>query len=412
MGDAILNWLRGHRALAWLALVGFASFALGGAAELARPWHGFELETVDARFELRGDKRVPMDIVVVEIDDESRRLVRARSPGTPPPDSELGIPRRAHAQVIKRLVADGARAIGYAVEFAGESTEAHEAQDVALLEAIGLAREKLVLAPAFPEARCGEPLKAAILGGEAYITQDQRARIGAPFLDQDDDGGVRRIRPKVRSACGDECERNLELSGYEPFSLVVADASGGETSLPQDGCEWIDFRGDPGSFQRMSFADVYRRAGTYRPQRVRGKTVIVGPDARYETPTGSMTAVELEAHAVSTLKTGARLRAPGTVVNILFLLAAASLPLFVLLRGLPSRRAVLLGALAALVSAPLAVVGGTLLLSVDQVLLVPLTYPLLTLALSVAGVILVRLRLGRREPYEPGDSPLNPRANA
>ena len=382
-----------RRQLLALLAVAAASFVIGGGAEWGRLWHELELETIDLRYELRGEQDVTAKIVVVEIDDESERDVRARSAGRIPREADIRLPRRAHARVIKRLREDGARMIGYAVEFPGDEREeeSHAADDEALLEEVSRTGTQLVLALAFPDAECGKPLEGEIVGGEGFVT-DQREGLGslvaAAYLDQDDDGGVRRIRPKVRADCGDDCGDNVELGYYRPLSFVVARAAREDPEYRQDGCEWIDFRGNPGSFERVSFADVYSGTGDYEPGLVDGTIVIVGPADRYETPTGTMSSAELEANAVSTFVDGRPLREPGTAFNVLVLLAAALWPLLVLLRA-PLSRGWLAGWLLGIVVAtPLAVLSGSLL-SVEEILLVPLTYPLLTLLLSTAGAIWV-----------------------
>ena len=82
-----------------------------------------ELDTVDARFAIRGDLTPPDDVVVVGIDDETFSEL----------DEQWPFKRSRHAQLIDRLKADGARAIVYDVQFT-EPTK--PAEDNALLEAV------------------------------------------------------------------------------------------------------------------------------------------------------------------------------------------------------------------------------------------------------------------------------------
>jgi adenylate cyclase len=66
-----------------------------------------ELDTIDARFAIRGDLDPAEDIAIVGIDDQSFRELGEQWP----------FPRTLHAQAIRELDADGARVIAYDVQF-------------------------------------------------------------------------------------------------------------------------------------------------------------------------------------------------------------------------------------------------------------------------------------------------------
>src|SRR3954454_22172325 len=68
--------------------------------------HGSELDTVDARFTIRGDRPAPKDIVVVKIDDVTFNEIQ-----------KYPFPRSLHGRLIDRLTKDGARAIAYDIQF-------------------------------------------------------------------------------------------------------------------------------------------------------------------------------------------------------------------------------------------------------------------------------------------------------
>src|ERR671935_1623912 len=87
---------------------------------------GSELDTVDARFTVRGDRPTPKDIVVVKVDDVTFGELQQRWP----------FPRSLHGKLIDRLRRDGAKAIAYDVQFT-EPTK--PAEDNALIEAVGRA---------------------------------------------------------------------------------------------------------------------------------------------------------------------------------------------------------------------------------------------------------------------------------
>ena len=93
-----------------------------------------ELDTVDARFSIRGEDPPPDDLVVVEIDDVTFDELEMRWP----------FPRRLHGKVIDAIVADKPKAIGYDVQFSEPSDDFDS--DLALAEAIGRAKGRIVLA--------------------------------------------------------------------------------------------------------------------------------------------------------------------------------------------------------------------------------------------------------------------------
>ena len=95
---------------------------------------------MDARFSIRGARKAPRGIVLVQIDNAT--LQQLRSAGL---HSEFPFPRRYDATVIDRLRKAGARAIALDLEFTHE-TDVRD--DNALIEAIGRAHGKTVLAAA------------------------------------------------------------------------------------------------------------------------------------------------------------------------------------------------------------------------------------------------------------------------
>lgn len=107
--------------------VGLAATGIGLVAYGTNVFRELELQSVDARFSLRGTEPPPEDIVVVKIDDatfgEAQRQFEQFRP--------------LHAQVIRRLTADGAKVIAYDVQFTEPGpTEEHDNQ---LIEAVGAA---------------------------------------------------------------------------------------------------------------------------------------------------------------------------------------------------------------------------------------------------------------------------------
>src|SRR5205823_11896994 len=91
---------------------------------LLRP---LELQSVDARFALRGAEPPPPDVVVVDIDDRTFDELRIQWP----------YPRSRHARVVDFLHRAGARTIAYDIQFTEQTTPR---EDNALIDAVGRAR--------------------------------------------------------------------------------------------------------------------------------------------------------------------------------------------------------------------------------------------------------------------------------
>src|ERR1700704_5542804 len=81
--------------------------ALGArAADVLQP---LELNTIDARFSIRGGHPPRPDVAIVARAGRTLSALDLRPP----------LPRRLHARVMDRLRRDGARLIGYDVQFIG-----------------------------------------------------------------------------------------------------------------------------------------------------------------------------------------------------------------------------------------------------------------------------------------------------
>src|SRR5215210_6655704 len=94
------------RAVLFLS-IGLVAAGLGFAAYATNALRQPELDTVDARFSIRGQEPAPADVAVVAIDDVTFGELGVRWP----------FPRSLHARLIDRLRGSGARAIVYDVQF-------------------------------------------------------------------------------------------------------------------------------------------------------------------------------------------------------------------------------------------------------------------------------------------------------
>src|SRR3954454_3691816 len=155
------------------ALLGIAGYQLGALRSL-------ELDTVDARFSLRGARPAPEDLVIVTIDERTQEYLRRRFP----------FPRRFHAAALDRIHRDGPRVIAYDVEF---SRPTATRDDNALIGAIGRART-VVLAATQSDGHGG----SNVLGGGSLLS-DIGARAGSVSFRLDHGGVFRRVPYAVES---------------------------------------------------------------------------------------------------------------------------------------------------------------------------------------------------------------------
>jgi adenylate cyclase len=336
-----------------LVLTGFvlAAFAAGVLEDS-------ELDTVDARFAIRGDLVPPEDVVVVGIDDASFRELGEQWP----------FPRSLHGEAIKRLVRDGASAIAYDVQFTEPS---NPADDEALAGAIERAGN-VVLATTVVDDR-GE---TNVFGGPTVL-RDLRARAAHAGYATDAGRVVRRMAP--------------ELEKLETFPLVAVevaqDTEIDHATFPERA--WIDYHGRT-NVRRIPFYRLLR--GDIAPGTFDDKIVVVGaaaPSLQDVHPTSVsgeefMYGVEIQANAISTLLRDFPLReAPAWMTVALIVLFGAVGPLLALRFG-PIR-----AALAGLVLVVLYAAFVQLLF--NQGTIVSLLYPEASLFLGLVGALGVGL---------------------
>jgi adenylate cyclase len=313
-----------------------------------------ELDTIDARFSVRGAEAPPPDIVTVLIDDVTFDEL---------PDEQWPFRRSLHGRVIDRLNRAGARVIAYDVQFT-EQTE--EAEDNALISAVDRAHGKVVLAT----TEVNEFGESAVFGGEDTV-RSVGARVGNALLPPDEDGVDRRVPHTVEGLVG--------------FAVASVEVAGWRVS--RFGDAWIDYRGPPGTIRSLSFSRVLN--GRFDPAQVRGKIVVVGtsaPSLQDVHPTSVsgeelMSGAEIQANAIDTVRRGLPLReAPGWVAVVLVVLVGVGGPL--LWRQLRGWRVVyaFLAMALWLVVAQLAFGAG---------LILPVVYPLLAAVVAVAAALVI-----------------------
>ena len=324
-----------------------------------------EADSVDARFDLRGE-RAADDFAVVAIDGASFSAVSERWP----------FDRRLHARVIDSLRRAGARQVSYDVQFT-EPTSA--ASDAALFEAIGRARRAVL-----STTEVDERGRTRVLGGDANL-RAVGARAASTLTPREDDGVVRRMPPHT-------------IEKLESFAIAAAEQVTGRQQPRADFPDrpYIDFHGPPGTIDTLSFSSVLR--GRFDPDRVRGKVVVVGASAPslqdlHSTAAAGdrpMAGPELLANATSTVLRGFPLRdAPAPLGALGVLLLGLLAPLVSLRFGVAGTGLVsLAGLVAYLLAAKLAFDSGTVL---------AVAAPLLALVLGAVGTLGLRLAAEARE---------------
>ena len=358
--------LRRRRELAILIVV-LAAAAIAILAYATHLMRSLELQSVDARFSVRGTQERPSDIVVVGIDDVTF--------------NELGVqwpfPRSLHGRVIDRLREAGAKVVAYDVQFTEATTRR---EDEALLDAVE--RDPGVVLSTTEVDKKGH---SGIFGSEQLV-HEVHARAANGNIRPDPGGIVRKM--------------HYELEGLVTLPIATAEAAMEERIDPSemegDGSAWIDFRGPPETFRNVPFSRVLR--GEVPDAAFRGKTVIIGatsPSLQDLHPTSTtgdtqMSGPEIVASETWTAENGFPLSSSGTFVDVLLILLLAAIPAAITLRLSPPPALLIALALAAIyvVACQLAFQGGVVL---------PVVYPLLALVISALGALAVNYVLNAFE---------------
>jgi adenylate cyclase len=351
-----------HRRLRTILFVGvgLALTCLGVVAYATDALRNLELDTVDARFSIRGEQEPPRDLVVVEIDDVTFSETNERWP----------FPRSMHADVIDRIVADDPAVIAYDVQFSEPSPEK---QDLALAEAIQRAKKRVVLAT----TEVNEKGEGKFLGAPEDLLRDLGGRFGNGLFPNDPGAVIRRVSYSV-----------ARLESFAVAAVATAERRRVESTDFGDDGAWIDYAGPPGTIESVSFSRVLD--GETRRGFFKDKLVVVGPSAPslqdlHPTSTSGddpMAGAEIQANAISTVQRDLPLRSQSAVFDVVLIL------LLGLAAPLASLQAPPLRALA------LALAAGVVFTVLAQVLfnsgtIVSFVYPVGTLLLVSVGVLAV-----------------------
>jgi adenylate cyclase len=328
-----------------------------------------ELDSVDARFAVRGERHVPGDVVVVAIDAVTFGELRRRWQDWP---------RSYHARVLSNLARAGARAVIYDFQFTEPSSD-----DIALYDAAGMARPVI-----FETIEVDEQGGTGVFGNTAATSaknlREIGARVGNGRLPDNNPGGV--IRRMSYSVDG---LRSLGVVAAETVQRRRISAPSGE-----NGSAWIDYAGPPGTIDTVSFSRVYHGKDL---DRLRDKIVVVGAttpsiEAVKATSAGGgyMSGPEIQANAFDTARRDFPLRSASATVDALIVVLMGLIAPLLALRMSQARALPILVVIAALYS-----VGAQVAFQSGKVLLV--AAPLLALVSTAVGSLTVDYFIETRE---------------
>jgi adenylate cyclase len=323
---------------------------------------GPELDTVDARFAIRGDEPPPREVVLVKIDDVTFGDLGIRWP----------FPRSVHGRAIDELRKAGARAIAYDVQFT-EATRPRE--DNALITAVDRADGVVLATTEVDDGRTN------VFGGEEVL-RSIGARAASGNYVNDADGVIRRL------------PRSVE--GLATFATVAAEEFTGRRLAGGRDFEWIEFRGGPGTIRSVSFSELVE--GRTPPGFFRDRVAVVGataPSLQDVHPTAAsgeeqMSGPEIQANAIATVLDGFPLREAPRALDIALIVLFGMVGPGIAVASGPVRAAVYGGLLA--VAFPIAVQ-----IAFNSGLIVSFLYPMASLVLGLVGALAVGLVLGAFE---------------
>jgi adenylate cyclase len=297
---------RRTRRLRTLLLLGVAMLCSVGSLLLmaTHALQRLDLGSVDMRFDVRGARPAPDNVVIVAIDDPTLNDPKFTYPFT----------RRLHAKVVRALKQAGAAVIAYDVQFSQRSGD--DAADNALIYAVRSPGARVVLAT----TAVTDSGKTEIFGGGLGLKFSRGVPSYSNF-EKDPDGVTRRMLDSFH--------------GLTALPMAAARLKvGHKIHTPPGNSAWIDFAGPPYTYKYLSFKDV--ADGKLNPADVKGKIVVVGAsatllqDLRDTSTTGqrSMPGPEVHANAITTALEGFPLHSgPGWLDVLLVVVLGVAAPL-------------------------------------------------------------------------------------
>jgi len=331
------------------------------ALALTNPFNTWHLKLADSLYTSQN----PSDqIVIIAIDEKS---IASENLGR-----FYDWPRTHHAQVIDNL--QNTKAIGIDLFFTEESEtitrdELLKTQNIEIYDPFLAHPNDLKLA----ETLSDKVTLARIAQDPNLEIFEEKANIGIVNVEADADGVVRRLNPK------------------DSFSSVISGINPPYEEM------LINYFGDPGSFQRISYTDIYN--SNFDPKDVENKIALIGITtpkiAQDHKPTPKNTAqpmagIEIHANAIQTMTDEAYLENQSQTSQIITIIAI-SLILAILLSFLNIWIGI---GIAIAISVAYY---GTAHLAYNNGLILNMIYPFLAIILTYFGVILYRYFAELRE---------------
>jgi adenylate cyclase len=303
------RWRRRRRLL--LLVVALFASGVGILTHATGAFHRTELQTIDARYQVRGSSpSLVRNFLVVGIDSQTFAFFASKKAVDDRYAANWPFPRRDHARVIDNLVKAGAAHIAVDLQFSQPSSYGPR-DDYALAAALKRAKH-VVLAT----TSVGAHGSTDILGGNANLRSFGDAVAANAFVLPDTDGVLRATE--------------FSHQGLEMFpAMIAAETQGRPVSARLFGGTStrvpIDYAGPPGTVPYLSYSRVW--TGKFPASMVRGKTVIIGVPAPiyqdvHPTPMGGglMAGSEIVANSAATILHGIPLRDGAGWVNILLII--------------------------------------------------------------------------------------------
>jgi adenylate cyclase len=282
--------------------VGFGTTGIWLVAYGTGVFRELDLDTVDWRFSIRGEREPPPKLAVVGIDD-----VTFDDFETYP------LPRRVHGRVIRRLKADGAKLIAYDIQFSEPAED--PVDDNTLIDSARAAGNVV-----FATTEVDEDGGPKFVGVEQGSIEYARTAVGNGNFESDPGGIIRRVAYRI--------------DGLKTFAVVAAERVASRRLEPFDAeTTWIDYLGPTETVPTYSLSRVEK--GRFKPGTFRDRIVVVGATAPSEQDLHpisfgdtEMPGPEIQANAISTVLRGLPIRSvPGWIDLLLVLCLGLLAPL-------------------------------------------------------------------------------------
>jgi len=211
------------RQRALVLVVGVLAFALVWLASSTRAWQAMDAKVFDLFTTWTAPRKTDIALVILAIDEPSFQQMQVQWP----------FPRRLHAQVLERLRADGARAVGFDMVF---SEPTNPVDDAALERAIR-GGPPVVLAASRELTESGNAsLWSEVMPLDAFVTAG--ALPGLVQVSPDNDFVVRR-----------------QARGKDSFSARLAGLAGGDAGRTglEERADLIEYVGPRATFDTRSY---------------------------------------------------------------------------------------------------------------------------------------------------------------